>query len=250
MGLCHCTDRRREPHKFRAANLNATDWEQDKEKTMFNEKRDSCTELRESRRSILQTYNNDVLRLETSNSVACSKYIATDEANNLKLLLPKEKLHLSMSGERNSISIDGTGQLLGLTSQLSGKVMKRDLSKAGDNLKPTGVKGEVEFPSSSNSHHSGTEYDNSEDFQLSLEIATSESSVRNTTEKELLELGLLGAHSTRKLRSQEKSLVEHNLNHSLQVQSSDCSLIRCVSPHFGEELPDERPKSNSARVST
>jgi len=183
MGLGICSDLRVEPHKLYSPGLSSPEEELGKELTIFNEKRESSIEQRDSRGNNVQTYNNDVFKLETSNPVACSTYIATDETSNWKVLLPKSKQHLSKSGTRDSISVDD-GQLDSL--------VERDLSKAEDILTPVGAKEEIRF-SGLSPYQSSTDDGNSE--------SSLGSSVRKTSEGELRKLGLLGAHSSLIIRS-------------------------------------------------
>lgn len=180
MGLGICSDLRGEPHKLCDPGLSSPEEELGQELTIFNEKRESSIEQRDSRGNNLQTYNNDVLNLETSNPVACSTIVATDETSNRKELLLKSKQHRSKSGTRNSISVDD-GQLDSL--------VERDLSKAEDILSPEIAKEGIRF--SGLSYQSSTDDDNRE--------SSLGSSVRKTSDGELRKLGLLGAHSSLKI---------------------------------------------------
>jgi len=182
MGLGICSDLRVEPHRLCNPGLSSPEEELGKELTIFNEKRESSIEQRDSRGNNVQTYN-DVFKLETSNPVACSTYIATDETSNCKVVLPKSKEHLSKSGTRESISVDD-GQLDSL--------VERDLSKVEDILTPVGAKEEIRF-SGLSPYQSSTDDGNSE--------SSLGSSVRKISEGELLKLGLLGAHSSLVIRS-------------------------------------------------
>jgi len=191
MGLGICSDLRGEPHKLCNHGLSFPEEELGQELTIFNEKRESSIEQRDSRGNNLQTYNNDVLKLETSNPVACSTIVATDETSDRKVLLLKSKQHQSKSGTRNSISVDD-GQLNSL--------VERDFSKAEDILSPVGAKEGIRF-SSLSLYQSSTDDDNHE--------CSLGSSVRKTSEGELRKLGLLGAHSSLKMSSPEGSSIEH-----------------------------------------
>jgi len=190
MGLGICSDLRGEPHKLFALGLSSPEEELGKELTIFNDKRESIIEQRDSKGNDLQRYHNDVLNLEVSSPVACSTYIATDETSNRKVLSPKSKSHLSKSGTRNSISIDD--------DQFT--FVERDLSKAEDSFTPVGAKEEVRFCGISLRFPSSTD---EESRETSLG-----SSVRKTSVGELVKLELLGAHSSLK-NSPERSSTEN-----------------------------------------
>jgi len=184
MGLGLCSDFRREPHKLWPP-ANAPDEMQAKELTVFNEKRESSIEKRDSSGNNVQAYKSAVLKLETSNSVA-SYNIATEEASNVKVLIPEAKLHISELDSRNPVSIDGNGQLVNLTSGTGAQIKKRD-SEERDSLTPIGVKEEVRSLVISPTYQSGKE--NPATFSRG-------SSVRQPTNSELRELGLIGANSS------------------------------------------------------